>query len=225
LKEAIKLGKGSVKIATYPPSPYLTQLVVRVLRRREKLSELRTGRQQLVLERTDLGNLRWLRPRARHRRFCFCVPSDARYCWYSHLRNQPRKEKYPACGAPNRIDCQLTDGTWPLSKPLFHYPKLEMLHCYEFEMLAQLLMEQKLEDLLLEYLPNLSRATKSLLESEIPTGHRRQRMGRQGTTPIGGARILDTASSITSYRGWTVCWQRPFDVSSFVISIKSPDCG
>jgi ATPase family associated with various cellular activities (AAA) len=60
------------------------------------------------------------------------------------------------------FDCQLGDGSWPLSRPLFHYPKVGNAHCYEYEMLTQLLQEPRLEDLLLQYLPNLFRATESL---------------------------------------------------------------
>ena len=56
------------------------------------------------------------------------------------------------------FDCQLEDGTWPLSRPLFHYPEFGNAYCYEYEMLTQLLQEEDLTDLLLEYLPNISRA-------------------------------------------------------------------
>src|ERR1700722_12042236 len=39
LQGAVKSGEGGVEIRTYPPSAYLTQLVVRTLRRRSKLTD------------------------------------------------------------------------------------------------------------------------------------------------------------------------------------------
>jgi hypothetical protein len=63
------------------------------------------------------------------------------------------------------FDCQLDDGSWPLSRPLFHYPGFGNAYCYEFEMLTQLLKEPELRDMLLGYLPNLGRAAESILSS------------------------------------------------------------
>ena len=60
------------------------------------------------------------------------------------------------------FDCQLTDGTWPLSRPLFHYPEFGNAYCYEYEMLTQLLNEKDLIDPLLEHLPNIRRAVDAV---------------------------------------------------------------
>jgi hypothetical protein len=57
---------------------------------------------------------------------------------------------------------QLPDGTWPLSRPLFHYGKFGNAHCYEYEMLTQLLQEPELDEILLDYLTELSSAAESL---------------------------------------------------------------
>ncbi len=57
---------------------------------------------------------------------------------------------------------QLPDGSWPRSRPLFHYPGVGSAYCYEYEMLAQLLQEPGLEELLLRYLPKLREAAYSL---------------------------------------------------------------
>src|SRR4029077_9312624 len=59
------------------------------------------------------------------------------------------------------FECQGKDGTWPLSRPLFHYPKVGSAYCYEYEMLTQLLQQDELHVLLLEYLPNLRSAAES----------------------------------------------------------------
>ena len=63
------------------------------------------------------------------------------------------------------FECQLKDGTWPLSRPLFHYPNFGNAYCYEYEMLTQLLQQDELQDLLLEYLPKLSCAVDSVSNS------------------------------------------------------------
>src|SRR5258708_37693728 len=59
------------------------------------------------------------------------------------------------------FSCQLKDGTWPLSRPLFHYPDFGNAHCYEYEMLTQLLGEADLRELLFGYLPNLKAAAEA----------------------------------------------------------------
>lgn len=167
LQEAIELGKGAARIASYPKSPYLTQLVVRVLRRRKKLPP--------KLE-TTVNDWAW----GELTRQLALVQANSKtrdafafaYLLMLVTSGTPTSEVSPERNSIQRaslrtvFDCQLNDGTWPLSRPLFHYPKVGNAHCYEFEMLTQLLQEQKLEDLLLDhYLPNLYRATESLLES------------------------------------------------------------
>jgi hypothetical protein len=39
---------------------------------------------------------------------------------------------------------QLEDGTWPRSKPLFHYPEVGNAYCFEYELLVQMLAERRL---------------------------------------------------------------------------------
>ena len=60
------------------------------------------------------------------------------------------------------FECQLADGTWPLSRPLFHYPNYGNAYCYEYEMLTQLLQYSELQELLLDYIPKLNLAVQSL---------------------------------------------------------------
>jgi hypothetical protein len=68
------------------------------------------------------------------------------------------------------FSCQLKDGTWPLSRPLFHYPGYGNAYCYEYEMLTQLLQEEDLKDLLLEHLPELKKAAHFASESGYRLG-------------------------------------------------------
>jgi hypothetical protein len=77
----------------------------------------------------------------------------------------PEKASFQHSALQIVFDRQLKDGSWPLSRPLFHYPDVGNAHCYEYEMLTQLLQEAELQDLLLDYLPKLRLAGEALLDS------------------------------------------------------------
>jgi hypothetical protein len=198
LREAIELGGGAVRIASYPLSPYLTQLVVRVLRRRNKLP----GK----LEK-DVNDWAWneltrqlalVQAKSKTQdAFAFAYLLMLVTAGTPTSEISPEKKSIQRAALRTVFDCQLTDGTWPLSKPLFHYPKVGNAHCYEFEMLTQLLLEQKLEDLLLGHLPNLSRATQVPARQRIPAGDRRQRVGIRAPPPTGGSRVMDNGVGLS----------------------------
>jgi hypothetical protein len=164
LTEAVK--KGGVSIDPYPPTAYLTQLVVRTLRRRSKLSE-------------DLEKAvnRWAWSELPYQIGLIQAKSktaDAFAVAYLVMlvtAVTPRSETTPEQTSIQRVglktffDCQCEDGTWPLSRPLFHYEKFGNAYCYEYEMLTQLLSEPGLEYLLLDYLPKLNLAVNSVSQS------------------------------------------------------------
>jgi hypothetical protein len=78
----------------------------------------------------------------------------------------PEQTSIQRAGLKIFFDCQRQDdGTWPLSRPLFHYEKFGNAYCYEYEMLTQLLSEPRLEGLLLDYLPHLSAAVDAVSQS------------------------------------------------------------
>ena len=81
------------------------------------------------------------------------------------------------------FDGQLKDGTWPRSRPLFHYPNVGNAYCFEYELLVQMLAERKLWPQLLTKLPKLKTAVEALENRKYPTqpnvfawssGHHRQ---------------------------------------------------
>jgi hypothetical protein len=164
LQKAVE--KGGVSIDTYPPTAYLTQLVVRALRRGPKLTE--------DLERA-VNSWAWgelpyqigLVQAKSKTADAFAVA----YLVMLVTAVTPRSETTPEqtsiqrAGLKTFFDCQRDDGTWPLSRPLFHYEKFGNAYCYEYEMLTQLLSEPRLKDLLLDYLPNLSAAVESVSRS------------------------------------------------------------
>ena len=163
LQDQIKNDNGGVKIAPYPASAYLTQLVVRVLRRRDKL----------LPELGEKVNL-WAWPELARQLALVQARSksqDAFAVAYLLMlvtavtpssKINPEQASIQRAALKTIFDCQLEDGTWPLSRPLFHYPKIGNAHCYEYEMLTQLLQEPELRDLLLDHLPKLSSAAASV---------------------------------------------------------------
>jgi hypothetical protein len=166
LQKAIESGGGGVRIEEYPPSAYLTQLVVRVLRRRKKLTE---GLQTL-LDRWAWSQLTWQLALI-HAKSKTADPFGVAYLLMLVAAVTPTSKTDPEQTSIQRaalktfFDCQRQDGTWPLSRPLFHYRNFGNAYCYEYEMLAQLLEEPELQELLLEYLPALSSAARSVADS------------------------------------------------------------
>ena len=171
LQQAIRSGRGGVKIADYPSSAYLTQLVVRALDKRQKLNKkLRlsvegwawaelTRQIALVQAKTKTAD-----------------PFAVAYLLMLVSMVTPVSKITPEQTITQRsalktfFESQLDDGTWPLSRPLFHYRKFGNAYCYEFEMLTQLLQQDRLRDLLLQYLSPLRRAAESALNSAYRLG-------------------------------------------------------
>lgn len=158
---------GGVSIGNYPSTAYLTQLVVRALKHRSKLPEdleravnswawgelpYQVGLVQAKSKTADAFAVAYL--------VMLVTAVTPRY------ETTPEQTSIQRGGLKIFFDCQREDdGTWPLSRPLFHYEKFGNAYCYEYEMLTQLLSEPRLEDLLLEYLPNLSAAVKAVTQS------------------------------------------------------------
>ena len=165
LQDAVRTG--GVRIDTYPPTAYLTQLVVRVLKRRSKLTEelekavnswawgelpYQIGLVQAKSKTADPFAVAYL--------VMLVTAVTPRY------ETTPEQTSIQRAGLKTFFDCQRQeDGTWPLSRPLFHYAKWGNAYCYEYEMLTQLLSEPRLQDLLLDYLPHLSAAVESVSRS------------------------------------------------------------
>jgi hypothetical protein len=166
LQKSVRDGGGGVRIDDYPSSAYLTQLVVRALRKRSRLPD-------------DLDRLvrKWAWAELPYQLTLVQAnsktadPFAVAYLLMLVAAVTPRTETSPEqthiqrASLKSFFERQLDDGTWPLSRPLFHYKKFGNAYCYEYEMLTQLLQEKELEDLLLEYLPGLQRASEAVLRS------------------------------------------------------------
>lgn len=159
-------SRGSAGLKSYPPTTYLTQLVVRVLKRRNKLT-------------ADARNAtrRWAWRQIDHElalAFSGSQAADALALAYAVMLVALCSHPAEASPSQNQIlrkavdvvfDAQLESGAWPRSRPLFHYPKVGNAYCFEYEMLTQLLQQRTLMEHVLRHLPELSQATIRLRET------------------------------------------------------------
>jgi ATPase family associated with various cellular activities (AAA) len=168
LLKAIDDGDGGVIIAPfpYPSTGYLTQLVMRVLKKRGRLSPKRSKKinkwawaelsKQLALIQADSKS-----------KDSFAVAYLLIVVTSLTPKTEISSEEHSIQRAALEtfFRTQLPDGSWPLSRPLFHYPGYGNAYCYEYELLTQLLQEKDLQDLLLEHLPELRKAAHFATES------------------------------------------------------------
>ena len=80
----------------------------------------------------------------------------------SRFKETPNELELIRYGLDVFFKTQKPDGSWPLSRPLFHYPTTGSAYCYDYEALAQLLLCTPLYDALFEFLPAIEKATYSL---------------------------------------------------------------
>jgi hypothetical protein len=153
--------KGSVRIASYPQSAYLTQLVVRILLKRSKLTKtLRHAVQEWAWKELP-HQLAMVQAKSKS-----SDPFELAYLLMLHTVLTPKPERTPEqtstyqTALKTLFDCQLEDGSWPLSRPLFQHPNYGIAYCYEYEMLTQLLQHSELQDFLLDHLPKLQPAAE-----------------------------------------------------------------
>lgn len=167
-----KASKGALSVQGYPPSAYVTQLVVRVLKKRSLL-DLKSGKRISDWAEREINKQVALHSRNDK-------TADVFQLAYASIllanlvepdRITPDQEFILEAALAELFSKQRDDGTWPLSRPLFHYPSVGSAHCYDYEMLVQLLSEPRLTDKLLGYIPKLARSARALRTS-FPLGSR-----------------------------------------------------
>jgi hypothetical protein len=159
---------GAAELLGYPPSAYLTQLVVRVLLLRGRLK----GR---VRKRVQLWASREI-----NRQITLCGKKDKTADVYalaysaitiaslaSEAEATPEEENLLRTAMEVFFAAQLEDGSWPPSRPLFHYPGIGSAYCFEYEMLVQLLQQKRLYPILLEWLDKLRDSAYALKAVEF----------------------------------------------------------
>jgi hypothetical protein len=167
-----EIETGSIHIDKYPPSAYLTQLVFRVLSRLEGItpplakkvhdwsfSEI-TKQIALISAKSRLGD-----------------PLNLAYALIAAIQSArdeetPEEKELYVYALDLLFQVQNEDGSWPSSQPLFHYPKVGNAHCYEYELLTQLLICAPLRDGLLQYIPQIAKAAYLLQVSKFDIAHK-----------------------------------------------------
>jgi hypothetical protein len=154
---------GSVSVIGYPPSGYLTQLVARSLKRYERLTE---DMQAMVTEwalqeiSSQLALFSAGSRVADALELAYAITCVMSYC--PAYKRTPTDVEIIHSGLKTFFSKQLSNGGWPQSRPLFHYPRYGSAYCFDYETLAQMLLCQELHEPLLQYLPDLGKAAYAL---------------------------------------------------------------
>jgi hypothetical protein len=154
---------GAVSVLQYPPSAYLTQLVARAL----------TSVRQLTPNEAD-AVARWAVEEISSQLTLITADSRAAdpvqllYAILCATSYRPSSSRTPIdidivkVGLRTFFSRQLSNGGWPQSRPLFHYPAFGSAYCYDYEALAQLLLREELYEMLFEFLPQLAKSAYAL---------------------------------------------------------------
>lgn len=154
---------GAVSVKEYPPTAYVTQLVVRVLDRqnaldpglREQVRDWSVGEinRQIALFANDEKTADI---------YALAYATILMAQLFPPGESTPEQVRLAHSALDLLFKKQLPDGSWPLGRPLFHYPEAGNAYCFEYEMLVQLLSTSSLQALLLEYLDQLGKAAYAL---------------------------------------------------------------
>ena len=170
LLTAIDDGDGGVKMKPfdYPSSGYLTQLVMRALAKRGRLPRDSPRAQKInKWAWAEMAKQLALIDSESKSKDAFAVA----YLLAVVTELTPKATISPDEHSIQRraleafFGCQLADGTWPLSRPLFHYPGYGNAYCYDYELLVQLLQVEDLQELLLDHLSALKTSANFAYEN------------------------------------------------------------
>jgi ATPase family associated with various cellular activities (AAA) len=169
LLNAALADTGGLSIAKYPPTAFLTQKAVRVLKQwNEFKPDARRGvrdwawghlyEESMVIASdspdTDFFELAYSVLTASH-----TADLD---------RMTPRERRLLQHAIDQFFNGQRDDGTWPRSRPLFLYPDIGYAYCYDYELLVQLLSERQLAPFVSPRLAELRKAVWALDTRRVP---------------------------------------------------------
>ena len=171
LKEGYQgaLGEpGSISIEPYPPSAYLTELVFRVVKRCD-ISESDVEKKVQRWSRNEINKqVALITAGSRNG-----DPLQLAYALILAVttvpeqRNTPEDKEIFSHALSLFFAAQKEDGTWPLSRPMFHYQKVGSAYAFEYEALTRLLTCEQLQEELLAYIPNLELSAINLRRSSF----------------------------------------------------------
>src|SRR5579863_4288499 len=150
---------GAINIHPYPASAYLTQLAYRVLARLNAVSVSLKAKIHRW-SRTEINKqLSLITGKSR-----VADPLNLGYALILAVstakdeQTSPEDKQIFSHALELFFASQREDGTWPYSRPLFHYPDVGNAYCFEYELLAQMLLCKQLRSDLLQYIPQIAKA-------------------------------------------------------------------
>jgi hypothetical protein len=165
--------EGGASIQGYPRSAYVTQLVARVIRKRGALTAA-LGRTIADWSEREMQRQLALLSSGHKTGDPFQVAYSVVLTASLIPEDQagPDDELILDAALNEFFRHQRDDGTWPLSRPLFHYPNVGSAHCFDYELLVQMLETTRLREKLLRFLPQLAKAAFALKNSsfQLPDG-------------------------------------------------------
>jgi len=167
-----ELSAGGVRIAKYPPTSFLTQSVVRVLRQWDSLKP----HARKAVDEWTWSNL--------HEESVLLASGSAdadvfelAYSVLTASALAPLDEMTPQQRGVLEYALdqfflrQRDDGGWPRSRPLFLYPNIGYAYCFDCELLVQLLSDPQLMPMIFAKLDKLARTAYRLDEQKYPLGN------------------------------------------------------
>jgi hypothetical protein len=166
LLEVAETIRGAARIGPYPPSTFLTQLVLRVLLHANALPEdLKPHIRQWAFSQLE-HELALITSKSKSADpFALAYAAIAFVSVTEAAATTPSQNQILRGAVDCVFDLQLSDGSWPRSRPLFHYPQIGSAYCYEYEMLTQLLDRNEFIDQFLRHLDQLDAATRRLKDT------------------------------------------------------------
>lgn len=161
--------KGSISVLGYPPNAYLTQLVARALIAYQKSfgkgEEIAQGLENIGAWAIGEVERQIALIQAGSRAGDPLILAYAVICAVKYKasgQRTPTENELIRFGVKVFFSKQEADGTWPQSRPLFHYPRAGSAYCYDYELMAELIDCRELYDILFEYVPAIAKATYGL---------------------------------------------------------------
>lgn len=161
--------EGGLAIAKYPPTSFLTQKAVRVLKQWGELNPDAQERARrwnwahLYEESMLIGSNS---PDADYFELAYAVLTASHTTGLERMT--PRERRLLQHAIEQFFNGQRDDGTWPRSRPLFLYPDIGYAYCYDYELLVQLLSERQLLVFVSPWLAKLRKAAAALDTRRVP---------------------------------------------------------
>jgi hypothetical protein len=169
------IDSGSVCIDYYPPSAYLTQLAYRVLDRLDAVSDdlklrIHSWAKAEVNKEAALISADSRASDPMNLAYALIIATSTA----ADVQVSSVDRETLSYGLQMFFRSQRKDGSWPLSRPLFHYPGVGNAYCFEYELLTQLLNCVQLHPELLPYIDGIELATRILQKNSFDLGEARR---------------------------------------------------